>query len=50
MPRSGRPNNNSLLSDIFLRSRVFEGVNAFSLKFFLKAIANQLWALEYEKT
>ena len=49
MPRSSRPNDHSLLSNIFLRSCVFEGVDAFSLKLFLEATANQLWAHEHEE-
>jgi len=50
MSRSGRPNDNNLLSNVFLRSRVFEGVDDLSLEFFLEEMANQPRVLGHEET
>jgi hypothetical protein len=50
MARSSRPNDNNLLSNVVLRSRVFEGVDDLSLELFLEATANQPRVLEHEET
>jgi len=41
MASSSRPDDDGLLSDIFLRSCVFEGVDDLSLEFFLETTTNQ---------
>ena len=50
MARSSRSDNNNLLSNIFLCSRVLEGVDDLSRELFLKATANQPSVLEHEET
>jgi len=50
MSRSSCPDDDNLLSNVFLRSRVFEGMDGLSLEFFLEAMANQPRGLEHEET
>lgn len=47
--RGSRPNDNNLLSSIFLCGRVLEGVDDLSLKVFLRAATNQPGVREHEE-
>ena len=50
MASSSRPDDDGLLSNIFLRSCVFERVDDLSLELFLEATKNQPCVFEHERT